>query len=137
MRVPDAFLNLKWSLLIFNAALRCTNFFKKSGIPGAMAYRFEPGVLLKGREELYPEVPFGMYLIVGRDFFGWHVRFREIARGGIRCVKSASVDIYSRNASALFDETYNLAYTQQRKNKDIPEGGSLQRAIHYHFDAKN
>ena len=25
---------------------------------------------------------------------------------------------------SLFDEAYNLAATQQRKNKDIPEGGS-------------
>lgn len=24
----------------------------------------------------------------------------------------------------LFDENYDLAYTQHRKNKDIPEGGS-------------
>ncbi|CAD7922071.1 unnamed protein product [Amoebophrya sp. A25] len=112
------------TMFLFNEALRCSNFFKKSGIPGAMAFRFEPSCLVRGREELYPEVPYGIYLIVGRDFFGWHVRFREIARGGIRCVKSATREIYTRNAAALFDETYNLAYTQQRKNKDIPEGGS-------------
>lgn len=32
--------------------------------------------------------------------------------------------MYSINARSLFDENYNLAHTQQRKNKDIPEGGS-------------
>ena len=32
--------------------------------------------------------------------------------------------MYSINARSLFDENYNLANTQQRKNKDIPEGGS-------------
>mmetsp|Transcript_21979 Transcript_21979/g.55378 ORF Transcript_21979/g.55378 Transcript_21979/m.55378 type:complete len:1478 (+) Transcript_21979:477-4910(+) len=108
----------------FNEALRVTNFFKKTGIPGAMSFRFDPEFLVSGREDMYPEIPFGVYLIVGRTFFGWHVRFREIARGGIRCVKSPNKEVYSRNAASLFDETYNLAYTQQRKNKDIPEGGS-------------
>ncbi|CAD7934475.1 unnamed protein product [Amoebophrya sp. A120] len=110
---------------LFNEALRVTNFFKKNGIPGAMAFRFDPSFLVSNRgPDLYPEVPYGIYMIVGRTFFGWHVRFREIARGGIRCVKSPSKEAYTRNAASLFDETYNLAYTQQRKNKDIPEGGS-------------
>jgi glutamate dehydrogenase len=51
-------------------------------------------------------------------------RFRDIARGGIRIVKSRNREAYSINARSLFDENYNLANTQQRKNKDIPEGGS-------------
>ncbi len=32
--------------------------------------------------------------------------------------------VYRRNAATLLEETYNLAFTQQAKNKDIPEGGS-------------
>ena len=28
------------------------------------------------------------------------------------------------NIGSMFEENYNLAFTQQRKNKDIPEGGS-------------
>ena len=52
------------------------------------------------------------------------IRFRDIARGGIRIVRSRSLDAYNVNARNLFDENYNLANTQQRKNKDIPEGGS-------------
>ena len=28
------------------------------------------------------------------------------------------------NINSMFEENYNLAFTQQRKNKDIPEGGS-------------
>lgn len=51
-------------------------------------------------------------------------RFRDIARGGIRIVKSRNREAYSINARSVFDENYNLANTQQRKNKDIPEGGS-------------
>lgn len=109
----------------FNEAVRITNFYKKSGIPAAMAFRFDPEPIMKDRpKELYPEVPYGFYLVMGRGFFGWHVRFREVARGGIRLVKSINREAYTRNAAMLFDETYNLAFTQQKKNKDIPEGGS-------------
>lgn len=36
----------------------------------------------------------------------------------------SSKEAYSINARSLFDENYALASTQQRKNKDIPEGGA-------------
>merc|ERR1740117_1310384 len=57
-------------------------------------------------------------------FHGFHVRFREIARGGIRIVRSPDTNTWFRNNASLFEECYNLAYTQQLKNKDIPEGGA-------------
>lgn len=65
-----------------------------------------------------------MFLVISSEFRGFHLRFRDIARGGIRIVKSRSSEAYAINARSLFDENYNLANTQQRKNKDIPEGGS-------------
>lgn len=72
----------------------------------------------------YPEIPFGIMFIIGSDFRGFHIRFRDIARGGIRIVKSPNIQSYLNNSDFIFDENYNLALTQQRKNKDIPEGGS-------------
>ena len=36
------------------------------------------------------------------------------------CLRQALVT----NIGSMFEENYNLAFTQQRKNKDIPEGGS-------------
>ena len=69
-------------------------------------------------------VPFGVFFVVGRDFHGFHVRFTDIARGGIRLLRSATYDEYHHNADSLFEECYNLAFTQNKKNKDIPEGGS-------------
>jgi len=39
-------------------------------------------------------------------------------------IKSVNTTVYDHNALSLFDENYNLASTQQSKNKDIPEGGS-------------
>jgi glutamate dehydrogenase len=43
---------------------------------------------LISRESRIPEVPFGMYLIIGRDFTGMHIRFRDISRGGVRIILS-------------------------------------------------
>eukprot|EP00927_Polykrikos_kofoidii_P003625 TRINITY_DN11462_c0_g1_i1.p1 TRINITY_DN11462_c0_g1~~TRINITY_DN11462_c0_g1_i1.p1 ORF type:complete len:1151 (-),score=146.02 TRINITY_DN11462_c0_g1_i1:283-3735(-) len=110
--------------LTFNASLSLTNFFKKEGTV-AIAYRLDPRVVLKGRPtSLYPEIPYAIYLVVGKDFTGFHTRFRDVSRGGIRIIASRSKEAYERNFATLFDEGYNLAFTQQNKNKDIPESGS-------------
>lgn len=109
----------------FNQCVLITNFFRTDEPPSAIACRLNPEILLKGRpKSLYPEIPFGIYLVMGRHFHGFHVRFREIARGGVRMVRSRDPAAYNKNNSALFEECFNLAYTQQLKNKDIPEGGA-------------
>ncbi|HUT65643.1 MAG TPA: NAD-glutamate dehydrogenase domain-containing protein, partial [Spirochaetota bacterium] len=72
----------------------------------------------------FPESPYGLFFIVGRTFVGFHIRFRDIARGGIRIVKSRNLTAYENNLDTIFLENYSLASTQQKKNKDIPEGGS-------------
>lgn len=65
-----------------------------------------------------------MFFIVGAEFRGFHIRFRDVARGGIRIVRSRNKETYSINQRQLFDENYALAATQSLKNKDIPEGGA-------------
>jgi glutamate dehydrogenase len=107
------------SFRIFNNCVLKTNFFTPTKV--AISFRLNP-VFLPSSE--YPQALFGMFLVIGSEFRGFHLRFRDIARGGIRIVKSRSQEAYSINARSLFDENYNLANTQQRKNKDIPEGGS-------------
>jgi glutamate dehydrogenase len=72
----------------------------------------------------YPVTPFGIFHVVGAEFRGFHIRFRDIARGGIRIVRSPTVQTYLANSDFIFDENYSLALTQQSKNKDLPEGGS-------------
>jgi glutamate dehydrogenase len=72
----------------------------------------------------YPQPLYGMFLVISSEFRGFHLRFRDIARGGIRIVKSRNREAFVINVKSMFDENYNLANTQQRKNKDIPEGGS-------------
>lgn len=104
---------------IFNGHVLKTNFFTLTKV--ALSFRLDPSFL---PEMEYPQKLFGMFLIIGSEFRGFHLRFRDIARGGIRIVKSRNREAYSINARSIFDENYNLASTQQRKNKDIPEGGS-------------
>ncbi|KAK3724411.1 NAD-dependent glutamate dehydrogenase [Vermiconidia calcicola] len=104
---------------IFNSAVLKTNFYTPTKV--ALSFRLNPSFL---PPEEYPQPLFGMFLIIGSEFRGFHLRFRDISRGGIRIVKSRSREAYAINTRSLFDENYNLANTQQRKNKDIPEGGS-------------
>jgi len=76
------------------------------------------------RKSKYPEVPFGLFYIRGNNFFGFHCRFRDLARGGLRTVIMRDQEQAKYEKTNMFSECYNLAYTQQKKNKDIPEGGS-------------
>lgn len=105
--------------LQFNKHVIKTNFYSPSKI--ALAFKLEPSFL---PIEEYSTVPFGVYMVLGNEFRGFHVRFQDIARGGIRVIKSRNHDVYNSNKKTLFDENYSLAFTQNRKNKDIPEGGA-------------
>jgi glutamate dehydrogenase len=96
-----------------------TNFYVKEKT--SLAYMYDP-VFLNAVD--YPDRPFGVFHVIGAELRGFHVRFRDIARGGIRIVRSGSLQNYLNNSDFIFDENYGLASTQQRKNKDIPEGGS-------------
>lgn len=107
------------AILSFNTHVLKTNFYTPTKV--ALSFRLNPDFLPSSE---YPQPLFGMFLVVGQEFRGFHLRFRDVARGGIRIVKSRNPEAYSINARSLFDENYNLANTQQRKNKDIPEGGS-------------
>lgn len=104
---------------VFNAGVLKTNFYTPTKV--ALSFRLKPSFL---PEVEYPQPLYGMFLVISSEFRGFHLRFRDIARGGIRIVRSRNREAYSINARSLFDENYNLANTQQRKNKDIPEGGS-------------
>ena len=96
-----------------------TNFYKKEKT--SLAFMYRPDFL---NAVDYPERPFGLFQVIGADFLGFHIRFRDIARGGIRIVRSTHFQNYLTNSDLIFDENYNLAFTQQKKNKDLAEGGS-------------
>lgn len=108
------------TLNLFNKSILKTNFFITRKV--ALSFRLDPKLIMPEME--YPETPYGIFFVVGNTFKGFHIRFRDVARGGIRIVCSATPHVYEKNSKTVIDENYQLASTQQRKNKDIPEGGS-------------
>jgi glutamate dehydrogenase len=107
------------SFVTFNKHVLKTNFYQSTKV--ALSFRMDPSFLPRIE---YPTPLYGMFLVVGSEFRGFHLRFSDVARGGIRMIRSRNREAYSINLRTLFDENYNLAGTQQRKNKDLPEGGS-------------
>ncbi|MHC5113461.1 MAG: NAD-glutamate dehydrogenase domain-containing protein [Planctomycetota bacterium] len=87
----------------------------------ALGMRLAPALLTTDER---PEVPYGVFYVHGRGFNGFHVRFRDIARGGLRVIRTRSEEQHALENERLYDEAYNLAFAQQLKNKDIPEGGA-------------
>lgn len=106
------------ALLSFNRGVRKTNCFAAD--KASVAFRMDPSVM----DSDWPEDPYGLFFLVSIDYQGFHVRFRDISRGGIRMIQSRDLGHYNTNLSTLFAENYGLAYTQNKKNKDIPEFGS-------------
>ncbi|MBX3355929.1 MAG: NAD-glutamate dehydrogenase [Phycisphaeraceae bacterium] len=86
-----------------------------------LALRLDPKLLVTSRR---PELPYGVFFVHGRGFNGFHVRFKEIARGGLRVVRPRTAAEHARESERLYDEVYGLSFAQQLKNKDIPEGGA-------------
>jgi len=85
----------------------------------ALGFRLDPKLM-----EDVGDVPYGIFFVHGRRFNGYHVRFRDIARGGMRLVTPLTEEQLSLESGRQYGECYNLAFAQQLKNKDIPEGGS-------------
>ncbi len=96
-----------------------TNYF--SPTKTGLAFRIDPAVL---DTNFYTQKPFGIFFIVGRDYRFFHVRWKDISRGGLRVILPRSKSDYEFALAGLFDEVYGLSLAQQLKNKDIPEGGS-------------
>ncbi len=102
-----------------------TNFYRLNFT--AYSFRLNPKYLDDipfDRSKKFPELPFGIFFIRGMQFFGFHIRFKDLARGGLRTVFPEHPEQSRTEQNNVFTECYNLAYTQQQKNKDIPEGGS-------------
>jgi glutamate dehydrogenase len=88
----------------------------------ALALSLDPRTLHQA-DETRP-LPHAVVFGHGRDFAAFHVRFRNIARGGLRVVRTHSAEGHAREGERLYGEAFSLAHAQQLKNKDIPEGGA-------------
>ncbi len=115
---------LKQALNLIDHTLK-TNFYRhnKSGF----AFRLDPKYMDQvpfDRKEKFPELPYAIFFIRGMHYIGFNIRFKDLSRGGIRTVIPARMEQYYQERNNVFSEAYNLAYTQHKKNKDIPEGGA-------------
>ena len=102
-----------------------TNFYRNN--KSALSFRLDPKYLHfvpYNFQEKFPELPYGIFFIQGMHFIGFHIRFKDLSRGGLRTVFLERHEQMIAEKNHVFTECYNLAYTQQKKNKDIPEGGS-------------
>ena len=74
--------------------------------------------------ENHGDTPFAIFYVYGQGFDGFHVRFRNVSRGGMRLVPTRNTEHYLFEGARVFEEAWRLATAQQLKNKDIAEGGS-------------
>lgn len=102
-----------------------TNFYRNNKT--ALSFRLDPtylDLIPFDRKKKFPEMPYAIFFVRGMRFFAFHIRFKELSRGGLRTVLPEEREGAEIERNHVFTECYNLAYTQQKKNKDIPEGGS-------------
>ena len=102
-----------------------TNYYRNNKT--AYSFRLDPNYLDNipfDRKAKFPELPYGIFFVRGMRFFAFQIRFKDLARGGLRTVFPSETEQAEAERNNVFTECYNLAYTQQKKNKDIPEGGS-------------
>lgn len=89
----------------------------------ALSLRVDPKILLPEPTD-QQRLPFGVFFIHGRHFNAFHNRFRDIARGAVLIDFLRNSDQYAIESARHFNRVNEMAYFQQLKNKDIPEGGS-------------
>jgi glutamate dehydrogenase len=102
-----------------------TNFYRLNYT--ALSFRLDPAYLDHlpfDRSKKFPELPYAIFFMRGMHFFGFHIRFVDLARGGLRTVFPEQLEQMIAERNNVFTECYSLAWTQHKKNKDIPEGGA-------------
>ena len=102
-----------------------TNFYRLNYT--ALSFRLDPKYLDEipfERTKKFPELPYAIFFIKGMHFFAFHIRFKDLARGGLRTIYPEQIEQMVAERNHVFTECYHLAWTQHKKNKDIPEGGA-------------
>lgn len=117
--------NILFQAMNFIEHILKTNFYvqKKNSI----AFRLSPDFLEHvpfDRHQHFKTLPFGLFYFFAPNAIGFHIRFKDLARGGLRTVFPENQERMLAELNEVLLECYQLAATQQIKNKDIPEGGA-------------
>jgi len=115
---------LKQALHFIDHTLK-TNFYRISKV--SLCFRLDPSYLHKIPSDIsdkFPVLPYAIFFMKGFYFVGFHIRFKDLARGGLRTVFLENKEAVSSEKNGVFLECYGLALRQEKKNKDIPEGGA-------------
>ncbi len=107
------------AMLAVVAAIQLTNAYRPGHL--GLAFKLDPAVLPVSR---FPQPAYGLFAFAGPHARGFHVRFRASARGGLRLLLPKGPAHWAKARDGILREVYDLAWAQQLKNKDIPEGGS-------------
>jgi glutamate dehydrogenase len=114
-------LQLEPAKLILNKMLEATRLTLRTNLFNsdryALSLRVHPSLMM-AHAQTAPQ-PFGVFFMHGRWFNGFHCRFRDIARGGLRIVTPQNMDQYALESTRHFDEVYGLSYAQQLKVNNI------------------
>lgn len=117
--------NILIQAMHFVSHLLKTNFYRNNKT--AFSFRLNPdylNTLPYERRDKFPEIPYAIFFMHGMYYIGFHIRFKDLSRGGLRTVFPQKLEQMLWERNNVFAECYQLAYTQHKKNKDIPEGGS-------------
>lgn len=128
---------LKMALTLIDSTLK-TNFYQNNKT--AHAFRLDPlflRLIPANLESRFPVLPWGIFFITNSFLTSFHIRFKDLARGGVRTIIAPTYEKYHLELSQVFTECYNLALTQQKKNKDIPEGGAKAVILLKPFEKTN
>lgn len=98
-----------------------TNFYQNNKT--AFAFRLDP-TFLSSNPDRFTELPYGVFFIANKQFIAFHIRFQDLARGGVRTIFTDHPEKAEAERANVLVECYHLALTQDKKNKDIPEGGA-------------
>lgn len=86
-----------------------------------LAMRVDPALFADPKRS---DVPYAVLFVHADRTDAFHVRFADLARGGVRAIQPTGPEPYVIASERMFEEVYDLAFAQQLKNKDIPEGGA-------------
>jgi glutamate dehydrogenase len=126
---------LQQAMNFINHTLK-TNFYRLNYT--ALSFRLNPKYLDEipfERTKKFPELPYAIFFIRGMHFFGFHIRFKDLARGGLRTIYPEQFEQMIAERNQVFNECYQLALTQHKKNKDIPEAGAKGVILLYPFSS--